>query len=289
LDTSLLLTVLIDGVVLGLVYALIGLGLSLVWSLMGILNFAHVNFLLIAVYLGIMVFSFVSNPIIAVVGSLVLLAVITLVVYRTLITPVFKFGLDAAMMNTFALSYFLVITVLILAGPYYRSGVTLFPTDLQLHLPLDVTYSAYRVFAAAMAFLIVLGTMLLIRKTMFGLALKAAMQDTMASVLMGIKLKRVTQWGFLLAILLAGIAGLIIAPMYTVYPGMADKFGPISFAVAVVGGLGNIEGVIPAGIIIGLTETLGGTYISSAYKDAFTYILLIAILLIRPRGLLGRK
>jgi len=77
--------------------------------------------------------------------------------------------------------------------------------------------------------------------------------------------------------------------MYTVFPTFADRYAIIAFAIALLGGLGNIEGVIPAGIIIGLTEALGSVYISSPYKDAFIYIMLIAILLFRPLGLLGRK
>ena len=289
MDLSLFLTVTMDGIVLGTLYAMIGLGLSLVWGLMGILNFAHNNFLLVTVYLAIFAFSFTVNPYLATIVALALLAVITLVAYRTLITPVFKFGLDAAMMNTFALSYFIVICVLTLAGPFYRSGVAIFPPDLRLELPLGIVYSGYRILAAAFAAVLLVGTVIFIRKSMFGTAMRAAMQDTQASVLVGIRLRRVTEGGFLIATLLAGIAGIIIAPMYTVFPTFADRYAIIAFAVALLGGLGNIEGVIPAGIIIGLTETLGSVYISSPYKDAFIYIILIAILLIRPIGLLGRK
>jgi branched-chain amino acid transport system permease protein len=278
-----------DGVVLGTLYAMIGLGLSLVWGLMGILNFAHNNFLLVAVYLAIFAVSFTVNPYLATIVALALLAVISLVAYRTLITPVFKFGLDAAMMNTFALSYFLVICVLTLAGPFYRSGVAIFPADLRLQLPLGIVYSGYRILAAVFAAVLLAGTVIFIRKSMFGTAMRAAMQDTQASVLVGIRLRRVTEGGFLIATLLAGIAGIIIAPMYTVFPTFADRYAIIAFAVALLGGLGNVEGVIPAGIIIGLTEALGSVYISSPYKDAFIYIILIAILLIRPVGLLGRK
>jgi len=268
---------------------MIGLGLSLVWGLMGILNFAHNNFLLLGVYLAIFSFSFIGNPYLATIVSLVLLAIITVVVYRSLITPVFKFGVDAAMMNTFALSYFMVICVLMVAGPFYRSGVALFPPYLIVQLPFGIVYSGYRLLAAAFAAVLLVGAVVFIRKSMFGTAMRAAMQDTEASVLVGIKLRSVTEYGFLIATLMAGIAGIIIAPMYTVFPTFADRYAIIAFAVALLGGLGNIEGVIPAGIIIGLTETLGSVYISSPFKDAFIYAILIGILMIRPLGLVGRK
>ena len=289
MDFSLLLTIVMDGVIMGTIYAMVGLGLSLVWSLMGILNFAHYNFILIAAYLCVLTFSFIPNPYLAAIVALALLAGIGLVTYRGLITPVFKFGVDAAMMNTFALSYFLAICVLMIAGPNYRSGVALFPSSLQVFLPFGIEYSAYRIFAAVLAAVLVAGTIIFIRKTMFGTALRAAMQDTQASVLVGIRLTSVTQWGFIIAILLAGVAGIVVAPMYTVFPTFVDRYAIISFTVALVGGIGNIEGVVPAGIVIGLTEALGSVYISSPYKDAFIYAILIAILLIRPRGLLGRK
>jgi len=288
MNIPLFFSVCLDGLVLGLIYALAGIGLSLIFGLIGILNFAHANFIVIAVYAVIFLFGFIPNPIIATVGGLVILVVVTLVIYNTLITPVFKFGADAAMMNTFALSYFLEVTVLLLFGPYYRRAPAIIP-DMTLTLPGGISYSFYRIAIALISLAVLLTLFAFIRKSMFGKALRAVMQDMIAASLVGINLRRVMMWGFVIAILLAGVAGVLIAPMYLVYPRFADRLLPISFAVTIVGGLGNIEGALIAGLIIGLAESLGGVYISSAYKDAIIFLTLVIVLLIRPRGILGRK
>jgi len=288
MNIPLFFSVCLDGLVLGLIYALAGMGLSLIFGLMGILNFAHANFIVIAVYAAIVVFSFLPNSIVAVIGGLAILTVITLVIYHTLITPVFKFGADAAMMNTFALSYFLEVTVLLLFGPYYRKAPAIIP-DISITLFGGIMYSSYRITIAVVSAAVLIALFVFIRRSMFGKALRAVMQDMIAASLVGINLRRVMMWGFVIAILLAGIAGVLIAPMYLVYPRFADRLLPISFAVTIVGGLGNIEGALIAGIVIGLAESLGGVYISSAYKDAIIFLTLIAVLLIRPRGILGRK
>jgi branched-chain amino acid transport system permease protein len=258
------------------------------FGLMGILNFAHINFMVICVYASLFVYSFISNAAVAAILGVVIMCVAGLAIYITLITPVFKFGLDAAMMNTFALSYFLEVLILAIFGPFYKNFPYLFP-DIRIAFFGGITYSSYRLMVALVASLVIGSLFLVIRKTMFGMALRAVMQDTIGASLLGIKIKKITMIGFMVSIILAGVAGILIAPMYSVHPTFLDRLLPISFAVTIVGGLGNIEGALVAGLIIGIADSVGGVYVSSAYKDAIIFLLLIIVLLFRPRGIFGRR
>jgi len=289
MDLSTFFIVFLDGIVLGTLYGSIGLGLSLVYGLMGILNFSHAQFYVLAIYLAIMSSWFIPIPYFAFVVSLALLSILSYTVYKALIVPIFRYGVDAAMMNTFALSYFLEVTILLIFGPYYQKAVALFPLGVSTTIPGGGSYSAYRIFAFIVAIITLIITMLFIRKTMFGKALRAVMQDPKASLLMGINIYRTTLWGFVLSTALAGIAGMLLAPMYLVYPAAGARIGLIAFVVAVVGGMGEIEGAIFAGILIGVAESLGSVYVSSAYRDAIIFAVLIITLLVRPRGIKGRK
>ncbi|MEM4001593.1 MAG: branched-chain amino acid ABC transporter permease [Saccharolobus sp.] len=288
INLPLFLSTCIDGVVMGLIYSLVGIGLSLVFSLMGILNFAHISFMVICIYLCVSIHEIIGNTLISLAGGVIIYILFGFLVYTFFIIPIFKFGLDAAMMNTFALSYFIEVLILYIFGPFYKKPIMILP-NIEIKLFGILTYSSYRLSVAFISIIILLFLFYFIKKSMFGIALRAVTQDLTASFLVGINPKKITMYGFLISILITGIAGILVSPLYIVSPTAYDRFLPISFAVAIVGGLGNIEGALVAGLMIGLIESLGSVYISSVYKDVIIFVILMLTLLVRPKGIFGRR
>jgi branched-chain amino acid transport system permease protein len=277
---------LVNGLTLGSQYALVAGGLALIFSVVGIANFAQGEFYMVAAF---MIYGLESAglPYFACcVVTLVGMAVFGLVVYGVALRPVTGRGWETQLVATLAVS--LLLTNLAIAA--LGSLPVLVRSPLLAHTvsigPTDVSDQRLLVFAATAMALVVLGGMVKFSK--IGKGMRAVSQNREAAVIMGIPVRRVEMTAVVIGCVFAGVAAVTIAPLGTVAPTVGAPLTIKAFAAVVMGGFGNISGPIVSGLVLGLVEAYAGGYISSAYADAFVFGVMIVILVVRPRGLFGR-
>ena len=295
-----LLSQLVNGVIFGLIYALIALGLTIVFSIMRVVNFSHGEFYMIGGYTlyaltagAVTIFSIpLSLP--TIVGlplAMIAVAIFGIAVERGLLRPVYTVRMDRpeeyAIILTFGLSLFLQYGALTTVGPYEMTPGSFW--DGSKHIFGDLYLAGDRLFAAGTSALLIAITLYFIYGTWTGRALMATAQNRVGSTIVGINTVRMNIIAMALAGLLAGAAGAAMAPIFLVYPDVGQLPVIKAFVIIVLGGMGSIPGAVIAAIILGLVESLGSVYLSVAYRDVFAFLVLIGVLLFRPHGLFGQK
>ena len=295
-----LLSQLVNGVIFGLIYALIALGLTIVFSIMRVVNFSHGEFYMIGGYTlyaltagAGTIFSIpLSLP--TIVGlplAMIAVAIFGIAVDRGLLRPGYTVRMDRpeeyAIILTFGLSLFLQYGALTTVGPYEMTPGSFW--DGSKHIFGDLYLAGDRLFAAGTSALLIAITLYFIYGTWTGRALMATAQNRVGSTIVGINTVRMTIIAIALAGLLAGAAGAAMAPIFLVYPDVGQIPVIKAFVIIVLGGMGSIPGAVIAAIILGLVESLGSIYLSVAYRDVFAFLVLIGVLLFRPHGLFGQK
>ena len=295
-----LLSQLVNGVIFGLIYALIALGLTIVFSIMRVVNFSHGEFYMIGGYTlyaltagAVTIFSIpLSLP--TIVGlplAMIAVAIFGIAVERGLLRPVYTVRMDRpeeyAIILTFGLSLFLQYGALTTVGPYEMTPGSFW--DGSKHIFGDLYLAGDRLFAAGTSALLIAITLYFIYGTWTGRALMATAQNRVGSTIVGINTVRMNIIAMALAGLLAGAAGAAMAPIFLVYPDVGQIPVIKAFVIIVLGGMGSIPGAVIAAIILGLVESLGSVYLSVAYRDVFAFLVLIGVLLFRPHGLVGQK
>jgi len=278
----------LNALILGGTYALLGIGLTLIFGIMRVVNFTHGELYSFGAYMMFMFvmllhLDFFVSLVLAVLLGVALGALIELVLLRKLrradidTTMLVMIGAWIAMQNG---------EQLIWSG--VAKSVTMpFPSAPLVIGPVSVSWS--RVFVFAVAIALIGGTYLLINRTRLGRAMRATFQDRDTAALMGVDIDRVSTSTFALGSGLAAAAGALLGPVFVVTPTMGDLASVKAFAIVILGGLGNIMGATVGGFILALIEELGAGYISSGYRDAMGFALIIAILLWRPTGLFAQK
>ena len=295
-----LLSQLVNGVIFGLIYALIALGLTIVFSIMRVVNFSHGEFYMIGGYTlyaltagAVTIFSIpLSLP--TIVGlplAMIAVAIFGIAVERGLLRPVYTVRMDRpeeyAIILTFGLSLFLQYGALTTVGPYEMTPGSFW--DGSKHIFGDLYLAGDRLFAAGTSALLIAITLYFIYGTWTGRALMATAQNRVGSTIVGINTVRMNIIAMALAGLLAGAAGAAMAPIFLVYPDVGQIPVIKAFVIIVLGGMGSIAGAVIAAIILGLVESLGSVYLSVAYRDVFACLVLIGVLLFRQHGLFGQK
>ena len=295
-----LLSQLVNGVIFGLIYALIALGLTIVFSIMRVVNFSHGEFYMIGGYTlyaltagAVTIFSIpLSLP--TIVGlplAMIAVAIFGIAVERGLLRPVYTVRMDRpeeyAIILTFGLSLFLQYGALTTVGPYEMTPGAFW--EGSKHIFGDLYLAGDRLFAAGTSALLIAITLYFIYGTWTGRALMATAQNRVGSTIVGINTVRMNIIAMALAGLLAGAAGAAMAPIFLVYPDVGQIPVIKAFVIIVLGGMGSIPGAVIAAIILGLVESLGSVYLSVAYRDVFAFLVLIGVLLFRPHGLFGQK
>ena len=295
-----LLAQVVNGVIFGLIYALIALGLTIVFSIMRVVNFSHGEFYMIGGYtlyaLTASAVTLLSIPLSlpTIVGlplAMIAVAIFSVAVERGLLRPVYTVRMDRpeeyAIILTFGLSLFLQYGALTSVGPYEMTPGSFW--DGSKHIFGDLYLAGDRLFAAGTSALLIAITLYCIYGTWTGRALMATAQNRVGSTIVGINTIRMNVIAMALAGLLAGAAGAAMAPIFLVYPDVGQIPVIKAFVIIVLGGMGSIPGAVIAAIILGLVESLGSIYLSVAYRDVFAFLVLIGVLLFRPHGLLGQK
>jgi len=283
---DLYLQVLAGGVLNGIVYALIAIGLTIIFGVMRLVNFAHGEMVVIGMYIGYWCFELLGiSPLAAMpVAALALFAL--------------GYVLQIGVVNAFIsrphhvqfilyISFALVITGLhmMLFGPTPRGIFSLasFETLDIGSLRLDMT----RVQAAAGALALMALLFVFLRLTTTGQAIRAAADSRVGAEVIGIRINRVFAITAGIGMACAGAAGALVAPMFDTHPFLAPEFTLLAFIVVIIGGLGSIPGAIAGGILIGIVEALAAVMINPSMKSMFSYALLVLVLLVRPAGLFG--
>ena len=287
-----------NGLARGGIYALIALGYTMVYGVMKLINFAHGELFALGAYIGwcFLVSANLAGPLgplfalvltIAMVMGLVALAghLLERVAYR----PLRHSDRLAAVVSALGASIFLQNAIMLTWGAQYRAyGANLFPNKLIMVGGLKIPLIRVAVLLTALAVMAALR--IFINRTRLGLAIRAAAIDQKAAKLMGVDVRQVITVVFIIGPALGGLAGLMVGIYYgQINFAMGQLYGLKAFTAAIIGGIGNITGAMVGGLLLGLIETLGAAYISVGWKDAFTFMVLILILIVRPTGILPER
>lgn len=290
---------LMNGLALGAVYALIALGYTMVYGILQLINFAHGEVYMLGAYLGIIflgiltalgmtAYSLPLALLITVLASMVFCAAYGAAIERIAYRPLRNAAKLAPLISAVGVSIILQNVVMLTQGKEYKNLPPLLPSaGITL---LGANISPVQIFILSASILIMIALHLFVRKTKLGKAMRATSQDRVMAGLVGIDVNRVIGATFMIGSALAAVAGVMV----TLYYGVVHFFmgylaGIKAFTAAVLGGIGSIPGAMLGGFMLGLIENFGASYISSVYKDAFAFIVLIITLIIRPAGLLGQK
>jgi branched-chain amino acid transport system permease protein len=284
----LIVQLMINGLQTGLLYALVAIGLTLIWGVTDIINFAHGEFLVIAMYIGFWTYALWGVcPILSLPVALLLLGALGWLVYRFAIARVLKSeNLLSQIVVTFGISVFLQNLFLFLFSGDYRS----IPNDPWIKGNLTIgriNVNVPELTISIISLLIILLIHLFINKTKTGKAILATALDRETAQLMGINTDRMNQVTFVIGIACLGISGILLPIMTHVSPYSGFLFAVLAFTIVALGGFGSITGTILAGIIVGQVQSFGGFLVEPAYKYLCVFILYLVILVIKPRGLFG--
>ncbi len=272
---------------MGAIYALSAVGVSLVAGVMKVVNFAHGEFYILGAYFSYYFsVSLGLSPLLSAMLSVALLFCVGLLVEKMFMSSTYGLPMRS-MMTTFILAMVLQSIALLAFGPYPKKPPSFSEDSIQL-LGV-VSFGEQRLIAGAVS-LIVFGFFYwFIKKSHFGLMIRAVAQDAEMAEAMGIDSKKVNLISFALAVALAALAGVVLAPTFPVVPTSGEAITLAAFVVVVFGGMGSIRGCLMGGLLLGLAENFGSTYLSSMYGQIFGFILLIGVILLKPMGLYGNK
>ena len=285
---AVLIQSILSGILIGGVYALTGIGLTLIFGVMRVINFAQGELVMVGMYGTFFLFQLLGiDPFLSVVLTMPGMFLLGALLQRTLINRV----LDALPQNQILLTIGigLVLSNLamlaftsdyrILSTSYSSSSVPLGP--LRLSTPLIYCFLITAVITAALYWFLV--------KTDVGHAVRATAQDRDAAQLMGVNVRSIGVLAFGLGAALAAAAGALVAPIYYIYPQVGGTFTLKAFVVVVLGGMGSIIGATLGGVLIGVAESVSATYFGSGWKDVCVYVIFLLVLLLKPSGLLGKS
>jgi branched-chain amino acid transport system permease protein len=276
-----------NGLVIGAIYALAALGVSLVVGIMNVINFAHGELYILAGYFSYLFASVLGfNFILAMILAVALVFLLGVLIEYLLIRP--TYGNDMySLILTFILSIVLQNAYLLTFGPYpnkppnWVGGSTEFFGSFY--------YGNQRLAALIAGSVVIALVFLIVKKTWFGRIIRATSQDREMAELNGVNTTRLNMLSFGLGCALAAAAGVILSPIFPVTPTAGVPVALTAFVVVVLGGMGSLWGCVIGGLILGLVENFGAAYISTGYKHVFSFVILILVLLIRPSGLFGRR
>ena len=304
--------VILEGILLGCVYAMIALGYSMVYGVLGLINFAHSEVFMIGAVAGIEVFrclsGIVPNPYVLLVVALaaggLISGLVAVTMERLAYRPLRRGGNRnrlVPLITAIGVSFFLQDLVRLIEGLWHGEFYMSYPNRPELErsfaLPLNTDVQVKSIIVIVVSVAMMTGLMLLVKKTRMGKAIRAVAQDAQTASLMGVNPDRIISQTFLVGGFLGGVAGVLFGIMFTqVNPFVGFVPGIKAFTAAVLGGIGSIPGAMVGGLVLGMIETLGGTYlplltngaVGTEYTDVLAFVVLVLLLLFRPQGLLGR-
>ena len=282
------LQVVLSGILLGGLYACMAMGFSLIWGVTNLINLAHGSMIVIGAYITWLLVTYTGvDPFLTVPVAGAALFVVGYALQHLLLNRAMRTTLFMTLILTFGLDMVLVNINLALFTADVRS-ITVSYSDQSLQLgDVRLPYTRLAVFAIALA--LTLALHLFLEHTRMGQAIRATGQNARAASVLGIDTRRVYAVTFGIGAALAGAAGSLVAVLYSFSPVVGDGFTMKAFVVVVLGGLGSIRGAIVAGIVLGVVENVVSGLLVPGYRDAVSFVLLVLVLLLRPRGIFGNR
>lgn len=285
--SSILLQVIVSGLLIGAVYALFASGLTLIWGMMNVINFAHGDFVMLAMYTAFVVWTaFGGGPLASIPIAAIVLATIGVLSYFLLVRHVMRGPMIAQILGTFGLALLLRYS----AFWYFGSNFRTLPDNI-LGPPFvfgDIRIDAPRLLAGTLGLVLTMLLHLLLTRTALGSRMLAVSEDATAAQLMGIRPERMQAVAWGLSAGSTGIAGALIATFFYTSPTVGETLAIIAFVTVAFGGFGSVPGALIAGLIIGVLEAVSAYWIGPVYKDVIVYTLFVLVLWTRPQGLMGK-
>lgn len=279
----------VNGLIIGSIYSLVALGYTMVYGILRIVNFAHGDVMMFGSFLGLLfMHTFELNFIVAFTLAAACTALLGVTIERLAYRPLRKSERTATLISALGVSIILSNT----AQKIWGSGTHNFgvPFEIKSYTLMDVTISNLQIIILATSIILMVALYFFVNKTQLGVAMRATAISQQNASLMGININWVVSITFAIGSVLAALAGILVSMYYdAVYPTMGYMFGLKAFTAAVLGGIGSIPGAMIGGLLLGVVESLGGTYISTQYQDIIAFVILILVLVLRPTGILGKK
>jgi branched-chain amino acid transport system permease protein len=283
---SLFMLQLMTGIALGAVYALLAIGLSLIFGMLTVVNFAHGAFFMVGAFLGVYFLGLTGNFWLSLLIAPLIVGAIGLVAERFLVRPLYGRGIDYPLLLTFGLSYVLIDVVRALFGIEGLPSST--PASLRGAVDLGFGhFPLYRLFLIGATAVVVLALWLFLEKTRYGLIIRAGSRDSEIVRVLGVDIAKVWWLVFGLGTAIAGLSGVLAAPTRAVNPEMGIHVLAEAFVVTVVGGMGSLPGAVVAGLLVGIVFSMTAL-VAPAYAEMSIFVLMALVLLVRPQGFFGK-
>lgn len=286
MSREIVLQAIISGLLMGLIYALVAVGLSLIFGLMEIVNFAHGEFLMIAMFASFWFWVLGLDPLLSLPLVVILLGLMGFAVHYGIIRRLLSAPMLAQVCGTFGLAVALRALAQFLWTPDFRTITN--PMIAGRVSFAGISMGTPQLVAGAVCLLAFVLLWLFVTRTETGLALQATAQDRQAAAVMGIPTERMSALGWAIGLGCVGVAGSMLSTFYYIFPDVGVNFALLAFVAVALGGFGSILGSLVAGILIGLVESLGGVLVDPSYKALIVFGLYLAVVMVRPTGLFGR-
>jgi branched-chain amino acid transport system permease protein len=288
----LLIQQIINGLALGGIYSLIAIGWTVVFGIVGLINWTHGEVFMIGAFVGyLLITTFHMNLFAALIVAMIASGLTAYLLERLAYRPLRTGPKLALFITALGASTFLRNLAALIWEPHARA----YPPTFEFSVTTfyiggsELTINSLQVFIFTVTLVIMLGLQWFISRTMMGKAMLAAAQDIETVSLMGIEVNKLVTITFWVSGLLGGAAGVLVGVLYAIDPMMGAMAGLKGWAVAVLGGVGSITGAMVAGLLLGVAENISSSYISSGYRDAIAFVVMILTLVIKPTGLMGFK
>jgi branched-chain amino acid transport system permease protein len=277
-----------NGVLIGAVYALIGVGLTLVFGVMRTINFAHGDFVVIGMYFAVVLNSILGwDPYITLIFAIPLGFAMGALIQKYILARIIDAQPETMMLATLGISLVIAnLLLLIFGGEPQSVNVSYASSTFEI---VDVKISIVLLLAGSITLFVIGGLFLILNKTEIGRAIRATAENRLGAELVGVNTKKIQAIVFGMGMALAMAAGVALIPLLFASPGTTGAtFTLKAFVVTVLGGLGNIGAAIAGGLLLGIVEIMGASYLNSAYRDAYGLLAFLIVLLIKPEGLFGK-
>lgn len=281
---------LVSGILVGGIYAMIGVGMSLIMGVMRVINLAHGELLMVGMYVSYFMFHiFGMDPYVSLFISVPTLFLLGVILQKFLINRVIDAEApipENQVLLTVGIGLVLANLVMLLFTSDYRTVKTSYSDALwriggiSISIPFSIAF--------VIAVIAILLLHLFLKNTDTGRSIRATAQDRVSALLMGINSSRVTYLTYGIGAALAGAAGTLLAPLYYLFPSVGSPFTLKAFIICVLGGMGSVTGAIWGGLLLGIAESFGAVYVSTGYKEAIGFVIFILVLTLRPSGLVGK-
>lgn len=279
-----------NGLALGMGYALIAVGYSLVFGILRLVNFSHGAIYAFGAQMAMIFIGMHFGILPGILAAMVLTGILGILIDKISLEPLRKKKTKpiASLITTIGISNIITNLMIVFLGSEKRSFPSIFGENAFKIGGISISYT--QLMMCLVSLLLMFALMWIVYKTKIGLAMRASEQNVKAAAMVGVNVNFVISFTFFLAGVSATIAGALVAGYYQiVYPNMGFMAGLKAFAAAVLGGIGSLPGALLGGLIVGVSESMAATFLGSTYRDSVAFVILIIVLIVRPNGLFGKK